>query len=64
MHYYAHIAINPELYGFFDVNQQIRKIRFKKFPYFILYRIKDKTVRIAGIIHNARSDEFIKGRYL
>ena len=62
--FYRRILYNPERYGFYVLSKQIRKARLKKFPYSILSQINDDIIYIAGIIHKARSDEFIKGRYL
>lgn len=44
----------PFLYSpFFE---DLRKFRFSKFPYKIIYRVQDETILIVAVAHDARSD--------
>ena len=43
---YRKIANNPHHYGFIDENKILRDYLIRRFPYLIVYRIKDDTIEI------------------
>lgn len=52
------IADNPETYR--KVYKDYRKINFEKFPYYIIYRLRKKTIYILAIYHNKRDNTWKK----
>ena len=50
---YRKIANNPHHYGFIDENKILRDYLIRRFPYLIVYRIKDDTIEIIAV-HHAR----------
>lgn len=60
---YRRVLTHPEMYGFYRVAISLRHIRMKRFPYYILYAIDGDIIRIAGIVHTARSPQFVRRRY-
>jgi toxin ParE1/3/4 len=46
------IADNPLVFAI--VQKDVRVARIKRFPYVILYRVEDNTIRILAVVHSAR----------
>ncbi len=52
---------NP--FTFRIIYDPVRRMVLKKFPYKILYIIENKEIIIIGIVHQKRSNRFLKRRY-
>lgn len=48
---YHKIANNPEHYGFIDERKVLRDFLIHRFPYLIVYRIKNDVVEIIAVHH-------------
>ena len=55
------LAKNP--YAFRMLFDPVRRIVLKRFPYKILYFIENEKVIIIGIVHQKRSNRYLKRRY-
>lgn len=55
------LLLNP--LAFSKVNfRDFRRIRLKKFPYKVIYRIENNTIYVFCVLHTARSNRYIKKR--
>ncbi len=55
------LLLNP--LAFSKVNfQDFRRIKLKKFPYKIIYRIEHNTIYVFCVLHTARSNRYMKKR--
>lgn len=55
------LLLNPS--AFSKVNfRDFRRIRLKKFPYKVMYRIENNTIYVFCVLHTARSNRYIKKR--
>ena len=48
---YNKISQNPEYFSFIDSNKEIRDYLLPRFPFLIVYRIKNDTIEIITIHH-------------
>jgi hypothetical protein len=48
---YNEISVHPQYYGFIDDQKIIRDVKLKKFPYLVVYEIKDEFV-VINSVHN------------
>ena len=48
---YRKISNNPEYYGFIDERKELRDFLIHRFPYLIVYRIKNDIVEIIAVHH-------------
>lgn len=55
------ILANPETYR--KVQGEYRRIHFDKFPYYVIYKQRPKTIHIIAIFHNKRNDTWKKRLY-
>lgn len=55
------IKNNP--YSFRIISEPVRRMVLKKFPFKILYIIDINEIVIIGIVHQKRSNRFLKRRY-
>ncbi|MBA2762854.1 MAG: type II toxin-antitoxin system RelE/ParE family toxin [Segetibacter sp.] len=55
------IANNPTAFAYLFEN--VRRIRVKKFPYIIFYKIDQQNINIFGVIHTKRNPYLIKERF-
>ena len=55
------LLLNP--FAFSKVNfQDFRRIKLKKFPYKVIYRIENNTIYVFCVLHTARSNRYMKKR--
>ena len=48
---YQKISNNPEQYGFIDERKELRDFLIHRFPYLIVYRIKNDVIEIIAVYH-------------
>ncbi|MEO8711870.1 MAG: type II toxin-antitoxin system RelE/ParE family toxin, partial [Parafilimonas sp.] len=48
---YQKIAKNPEHYSFIDARKELRDFLIHRFPYLIVYRIKNDVIEIIAVHH-------------
>jgi plasmid stabilization system protein ParE len=54
------IQRDPEMYAFlFD---DVRHVRFKRFPYAVCYRVGNETIRVLAVTHLSRDPEYWRDR--
>ncbi len=56
----ARILENPEAYRVF--HRQARRVRLKRFPYFLAYRVYSETIVVVGCLHGRRDPVVWKSR--
>lgn len=54
------IRTSPEAFSY--LYKDIRKIKLRKFPYMIFYKIEKHTIHIYGVIHTKRNPQLYKKR--
>lgn len=52
---YRKIANNPQHYGFIDERKELRDYLIHRFPYLIVYRVKNETVEIVAVHHASKN---------
>jgi plasmid stabilization system protein ParE len=55
-----HVRRTPELCGKVDGN--LRKCRMLRFPYGVIYRVKNKSIEIIAVMHFRRKPDYWKKR--
>jgi plasmid stabilization system protein ParE len=51
---YRKISAHPEHYGFIDEQKVLRDYLIHRFPFLIVYRIKDQTVEVITVHHTSK----------
>lgn len=59
---YGHILLQPAAYPRHKKESKARKKLLQIFPYKIYYLIDGSEIKILAIIHNSRSQKFIRGK--
>jgi toxin ParE1/3/4 len=62
--YLDRISLYPESYQLQKGFTNIRKIRLRRFPYYIFYVVLSDSLKIIGVLHVSRSDQFIHERFI
>lgn len=56
----ARILINPLMPRCFY--RECRKVKADKFPYVLIYRVKDERIQIIAVMHTSRRPDYWKSR--
>ena len=54
------IVENPYHYSF--ITKQVRRCPVKKFPYSVLYIVKENNIYLLAVVHRRRSNAYIRKR--
>jgi toxin ParE1/3/4 len=53
---------SPDIWPFHDEDRQIRRYLVHRFPYGVVYKIRNQTIQIIAVMHLRRHPDYWKGR--
>lgn len=53
---------SPSMWPFRDKGRNIRRYLVRRFPYAVVYRVKERTIQVIAVMHLRRHPDYWRGR--